>query len=91
MKQMRDTSLEAYTALLDSGKMNRREQQVYQAIKDLGGKATNYRIATYLQWPINRITGRVRNLYEKDLITEGEKVKNPTTGRMNWEWKLLNN
>ena len=85
----RETSLEAYRELLDSGQMNRKEKLIYRAIIDMGGKATNINIASYLRLPINQITGRVRSLYLKGLITENMKVKNLHTGRLNWQWRLV--
>jgi predicted transcriptional regulator len=85
----RDTSVEAYRELLESGQMSRKEKMIYQAIVDMGGKATNTNIATYLRLPINQVTGRVRALYLKGLITENQRVNNPHTGRANWQWKLV--
>ena len=53
---MRDTSLMAFVELMESGKLQKMEKKVLQAFADLGGKATNYQIAEYLQLPINQIT-----------------------------------
>ena len=42
---MRDTSLEAYTELVQSGKLQEMERRVINAMVNLKGAATNYEIA----------------------------------------------
>tara|TARA_R110002153_G_scaffold273966_2_gene446268 strand:+ start:329 stop:592 length:264 start_codon:yes stop_codon:yes gene_type:complete len=86
---IRDTSIAAYTALLESGELNRKEQLVMIALKQMGGKGTNTNIAKYLSWPINRVTGRVRSLFVKKVLEAHKRVKNPETGKLNWQWKIV--
>lgn len=78
---MRDTSLEAYKTV----DLQKNEKMVLGALIALKGRATNQEIADYLQWPINRVTGRTNSLFKKRKIKEGDKVK-AVTGRTAQQW-----
>ena len=80
---MRDTSLEAYKSV----ELQKNEKMVLAALISLKGRATNQQIADYLQWPINRVTGRTNSLFKKRKIREGDKVKAPT-GRTAQQWRF---
>ena len=85
---LRDTSLEAYQRLMESGDLTRMESLVMSAIIELGGAATNYQIAKHLKLPINRITGRTRALFLKEKLRQDVQMKNPESGCLNWRWKI---
>jgi len=85
---MRDTSLDAYAELVQSGKLQEMERKVINAMVNLKGAATNYEIADYLKIPINQVTGRTHSLCRKDLIYPNGKIKNKVTGKPNWQYKL---
>ena len=69
-KTMHKNSLEAYDKLDTST----RQRQVFEVIY-LFKECTRQQIAIHLDWPINRVTGRVRELIDLDHITEtGENV-----------------
>jgi len=85
---MRDTSLMAYSELMESGKLQKMEKLVLQAFADLGGKATNYQVSEHLKLPINQITGRTNSLVKKNTIYAYDRVKNKATGKLNWEFRI---
>ena len=67
---MHRNSLEAYDKLDTST----RQRQVFEVIYLLR-ECTRQEVAIHLDWPINRVTGRVRELLDLDHITEtGERV-----------------
>lgn len=53
-----NTSRDAYASIV---KLGDKQGIVYDALRELG-IATNEMIADYLNWPINRVTGRVTEL-----------------------------
>ena len=71
-----DNSLEAYEAL--HGALGQRQAFVYHVIT-CHGPVTRQQIAEHLEVPINQVTGRVRELIDKNLIHEGDN--DYTTGR----------
>ncbi len=64
-RQVSETSREAFAAIEPT--LGERQQQVLEAIEKLK-EASNYQIALYLKWDINRVTGRVTELRKKGLI-----------------------
>ena len=67
---MHRNSLEAYDKLDTST----RQREVFKAIYKMK-LCTRQSLAKKLDWPINRVTGRVRELIDLDHITEtGERV-----------------
>jgi hypothetical protein len=82
------TSRAAYTKI--QGMLGQRQMQVYDAISDLG-IGTNEMISDYLNWPINRVTGRVTELKRYGLIdVEGlGKNKSGFTAKL-WGVRDLN-
>ncbi len=84
---MRKESLEAYSNLLNSGSLQRREKEVLTALISLKG-GTDLQIAEWLGWQINQVTGR-RNRLEKNGIVESYK-KIKQNGRMVNFWRVCN-
>lgn len=82
------TSKSAYSKIQDL--LGQRQMQVYEAIGDLG-IATNEMISDYLNWPINRVTGRVTELKRYGLVdVEGlGKNKSGFTAKL-WGVRDLN-
>ena len=60
-----ETSLTAYDKI--KNKLGAKQLAVYEAIGEMG-LATNEQISEYLQWPINRVTGRVSELHYLGMI-----------------------
>ena len=67
---MHRNSLEAYD-MLDT---STRQREVFKMIYQME-RCTRQSLSRRLGWPINRVTGRVRELIDLDLVTEpGDKV-----------------
>ena len=71
------TSLQAYDSILS--KLGTKQKIVYDKMIEIGRPVTLNQLAEYLGWPINRLTGRVRELVQLKVVEESCKVKN--------EWK----
>ena len=84
--RMRQTSLEAYKSF--KKELQPKEKLVLGALIALKGKATNKEISQYLQWEINRVTGRTNSLFQQGIIKEGEKVIDPSTNRPAQQWRF---
>ena len=63
-----------------------KRQQVYNVIKSKG-QATNRMIAQELGWDINRVTGRVTELRDKNLVTYAGDYEDAETNRTVNLWK----
>lgn len=60
------TRLDAY--IFVSENLNTRENDVLCAIKALGGRATMHQVATYMNVPLNTISGRFSALFRKGSV-----------------------
>jgi len=60
-----ENSIEAYYSL----KLTRRQNEVVQALRILG-QATDQEIADYLNYQINRVTGRLTELRDMGIVIE---------------------
>lgn len=82
-----ETSRSAYKSIKDLGD---KQRVVYEAIKTLG-RATNEEIATYLNWPIQSVTGRVNELNKYGMATvDGIGVTRSGRSAKIWVIKDLN-
>ena len=82
--KMRNTSLEAYNSIRRD--LQKKEKLVLGALIALKGRATNKEIAAYLDWEINRVTGRINSLHEMGVVQAGIKVTDPSTQRKAQQW-----
>jgi hypothetical protein len=48
-------------------------------------------VSEYLNIPINGVTGRMNGLNNKGYVKANKQVRNPVTGKLNWEWKITIN
>ena len=78
------TSLDAYSTINDLGK---KQQIVYETIEELGG-ATNEQISRHLGWQINRVTGRVNELYKLNML-EVTGVRPNVSGKSAKVWSVV--
>ena len=85
---MRNTQLESWSRL--QPELNKRQQQVLQALKELGNSATNRQLAKHLDWEINRITGRINELCYMKKVVGHRTIKDPETNRKVTLWQRLN-
>lgn len=76
-------SLEAYDDL-DLGPKQRKVLDVIRV-----RPRTNKQIAQELDWPINCVTGRVRELRDIQRVREGGAYKCPETGKSNAIWEAV--
>lgn len=84
--KINDASVDSYKKLQDNNTITLRQTQVLAAINRLG-KATNRMIAKELDWDINRVTGRVTELRDKDLVTSAGVFFDAQTNRTVNLWK----
>lgn len=78
-----ECSLPAYKEPKDQAR-----QKVFSAIQKLQ-PCTNHQIAKYLGWEINRITGRVRELVERNLVESAKKAPDKVSGRLVNYWQTV--
>ena len=83
--KVRDTSLEAYNEI--KSELGKKQLEVLLAIRERE-PCNNRTIAKYLNWEINRVTGRVNELNLEGLIQAGAKIMDYDTGRSTWAWTL---
>ena len=74
MRNMAETSREAYEYLKKSGVLTKRQQEVYEALCVLG-RATSKQVAKYLKKPLNAISGRFTELRNAGLIKIEDRIK----------------
>ena len=83
-----DTRNESYVKTREH--LGEMQVKILRAVKELGGKATNIMISSYLNLPINRVTGRVKELRELGYLREYKQVLNPDGNRKIWMWAVIN-
>lgn len=80
---MNQTSLEAYYGFTKP-KLGTRQRQVFEVVEALQ-PVCNQQIAEYLGWPINMVTGRVKELRDAGNLTECyRRTYNRTGKRVNF-------
>lgn len=78
------TRNDSYKSLEDIGE---KQRKVYKTIKLLK-TASDARIAKFLNWPINCVTGRRNELVTAGLVEFAAKKYNPDTNRSVCVWKI---
>jgi len=74
MRNMAETSLEAYEYLKKSGVLTQSQQKVYFKLLELG-RATGEKIASKLNRPYHTISGRLTELRNAGLIKIVDRIK----------------
>lgn len=82
-----EKSVESYKELQENGKINQKQARVLRVLKSELGMATNRMVAKALDWPINRVTGRISELREKGLIENAGDYYDADTNRTVNLWK----
>lgn len=86
MTNVPETQSGAYKELKDSGRLGPNQQRVYEEI--CKEPAAMYQLSMRLGWPINSITGRVRELVQLKKIEDSGEIKvNPDTNRPAIVWQ----
>ena len=86
MRKIRQTQVDSYTNLVESGTIGKKQKTVYKTLKELG-TATNRMIANTLEWDINRVTGRITELVNLGMVTSNGTHKDLETNRTVTLWK----
>lgn len=85
---IQQTSLEAYKSIRDILGLSQSQVlhvfEIHPAVKDW----TNLELARYLQWDINRITGRVFELRQLGVLEESRQRSCKITGRTSIAWRI---
>lgn len=84
-----DKSIDSYNELIADGTISTRQQQVMKCLKEELGMGTNRMIARTLGWDINRVTGRITELREKNLVVPAGDYYDKETNRTVNMWKCL--
>jgi len=80
-----ETQLDAWDDLQQT--VANKRARVLRVIRGFGTGATFHEIATFLGVPINRVTGRVRELVQAGTVEDsGERRINPNSGKKNIVW-----
>jgi predicted transcriptional regulator len=85
--RMRQTSLNTYKDITETGLTGDRQKQVYEIIQK-EQPLTNLEVSNFLNLPINCITGRVNELVQMGFIEKkGKRIQ--ATGREAIVWGLV--
>jgi hypothetical protein len=68
--------------------LNTRQEEVADALRKLGGYATDARIAAHLRWSINRVTPRRGELVEQGLVVRARLIDGPFGAKVSL-WRLV--
>lgn len=79
---MNQASIDSYYSIED---ISDRQREVYLAIR-AHGPVTNRELCSILRLPINSITGRVRELVQRNMVTSFGKRYDAVTDRNVNEW-----
>ena len=82
---LRDTSLDNYVKLKESGKLGQQEKKVYDLYKQYP-QSTDKEISEYSGLPINIVTGRRNKLVEKGYICDLGVRSCSITGNTSHYW-----
>jgi len=80
-------SIDSYNELIADGIISARQHQVLKCLKEELGQATNRMIAKSLGWDINRVTGRITELRNKNLVEYAGDYYDQDTERTVNLWK----
>jgi hypothetical protein len=84
---IRDTSLKAYQEI--TADLCDKQQAVIKAVVSFSRPVCNAELAAKLDWPINCITPRVKELRDRGILADAGKKPGPPAGRQVHHWRLL--
>lgn len=88
MSGVQETSLEAYREILP--KLGEKQAEVYKVLASAtrrGFDMTNMELSMLLKWSINRVTPRVYELRQNELVVLSQRRECGVTGRWACAWK----
>jgi len=88
MSEVRDTSLNSYLELKDSGKLEARKQEIYELISQQGPMTDNEITQVLGYKERNEISPARWRLMKHGLLIEGGKRKCNITKRTIYQWKI---
>lgn len=80
-KGVRDTSLEAYKELIETGAAEKQREKVFLAIYNSQVPLTRQELSFVTGKPVNVICGRVNELIKEGAVIEGKKRACTRSGR----------
>ena len=83
MMKSRQTSFEAYNSIISDGTVQTQQKQIISLLRMYPDGFTRQELKDYLNMNINAVTGRVKELLEKDVLAEDGKKINPNTLKKN--------
>ena len=83
---IQQTSLSAYKTEIQPT-LGNRQQTVYEAIRKFPD-LTNSELSAFLNWPINTVTPRVKELRDRGLVMQGKVRTCRVTGRNVIAWMV---
>ncbi len=81
VKGVRDSSLDAYAKIKESGQLGKQESVIYRFLLDRGDFMSLKEISRATGIEINAVSGRVNGMKAKGYIAEGDKRVCKVTGR----------
>jgi len=85
---LQQTSIDAYNHMVETGKINTRQKQILDILKDSHCPLTNADISFQTHLPINCVTPRVKELRTNGYVVQAGKTIDPVTGRRANTWKV---
>jgi len=89
MSNVRDTSLNSYIELKDSGKLEAREQEIYELIKQQGPMTDNEITQTLGYKDRNEISPARWRLVDQGVLIDYGKRKCSITERTVYQWRIV--
>jgi hypothetical protein len=86
MSEGNDTRDQSYEDLLNGGTLGDKQLQVFKAI--CGRTGSNRQVSLLLGWPINRVTGRMKELRGMGLVEDAGHTYDIQTNRMVHVWRV---
>ncbi len=83
MMKSRQTSIEAYNSIISDGTVQTQQKQIISLLRMYPDGFTRQELRSYLNMNINAVTGRVKELLEKEVLVEDGKKVNPNTLKKN--------
>ena len=86
-KMINQASIESYREFSEE-QLGDRQRKVYECIR-WNNQMTNRQIADELGWPINSVTGRVRELVQMGMVYSLGRIYDEKTDRRVNEWAVI--
>lgn len=85
---IQQTSIEAYDALARNKSLGDKQKIVLACLMDRG-PLNNRMIGYILRWPVNCVTGRIKELREMGFVVEHHRARDYSTNKTTIYWEAL--